>query len=103
MSLCLAVGPESGVTSGEAHNRIHLELIQGAQREVLHQHRTRVSSISALDPRVFRYTPTVTITPALLARFHSGSATLRVTGFGAQKLLRTPGPRVREVRVRLQP
>jgi hypothetical protein len=57
----------------------------------------------SIDPRVFRYTPTVPITSALLARFQPGRATLRVTGFGAQKLLHTPAPRVRELVVRLQP
>jgi hypothetical protein len=91
------------VASGEVQNLIRLELLQGPQREVLLEQRASVNSVSDLDPRVFHYTPTVTITPALLARFHPGPATLRVTGFGGQKLLRTPGPRVRELEVRLQP
>jgi len=91
------------VTSGEVQNRIRLELVQGEQSEVLHEQRASVNRISGLDPRVFRYTPTVTVTPVLLARFRAGPATLRVTGFGGQKLLRTPAPRVRELRVRLQP
>ena len=91
------------VTSGEAQNRIRLELVQGERREVLLEQRARVSASNTIDPRVFRYTPTVTITPALLVRFHAGPATLRVTGFGGKKLLRTPAPRVRELRVELRP
>ena len=35
-------------------------------------------------------------------RFHAGGATLRLTGFGGQKLLHTPAPRVRELRVELR-
>ena len=89
------------ITSGEVRNLIRLELVQGAQREILLEQRARVNSVSAYDPRVFRYTPTVTITPELLARFHTGPATLRATAFGDMKLLRIPAPRVRELQVRL--
>ena len=104
-SLVLGPGSTVGydvVTSGEVQNRMRLELVQGTRRVVLHEQRARVGSISALDPRLFRYTPTVTITPGTLAPFEPGPATLRLTAFGGQKLLRTPAPRVREVRVRLQ-
>ena len=89
------------ITSGEVPNLIRLELVQGAQREILLEQRARVNSVSAYDPRVFRYTPTVTLTQELLARFRTGPATLRVTAFGGMKLLRTPAPRVRELQVRL--
>jgi hypothetical protein len=105
-SLVLAPGSTVGydvITSGEVGNRITLELVQGAQREVLLEQRARVHRVRSIDPRVLRYTPTIAITPALLARFQPGPATLRVTGFGGQKLLRTPAPRVRELQVRLQP
>ena len=105
-SLVLAPGSAVGydvVTSGEVQNRIRLELVQGAHTELLHEQRASVNRISGLDPRVFRYRQTVTITPDLLARFRPGPATLRVTGFGGQKLLRIPAPRVRERQVRLQP
>ena len=105
-SLVLVPGSTVGydvVTSGEVGNRIRLELVQGAQSEVLLEQRANVNKVSGLDPRVFWYTPTIAITPALLARFHSGPATLRVTGFGGQKLLRTPAPRAHELQVRLQP
>ena len=105
-SLVLAPGSTVGydvITSGEVQNRIRLELVQGARSELLREQRASVNRISGLDPRVFRYTATVTISPDLLARFRPGPATLRVTGFGGQKLLRTPAPRVRELQVRLQP
>jgi hypothetical protein len=91
------------IASGEVPNRIRLELVQHARREVLLEQRARMNRVRSIDPRVFRYTPTVPITPALLARFHPGPATLRVTGFGGQKLLHTPAPRIGELQVRLRP
>ena len=91
------------VTSGEVVNVIRLELVQGARHEILLEQRSRLLAIDAFDVRVFRYTPTVSITASLLSRFQPGPATLRVTGFGAMKLLRTPRPRVAELRVQLEP
>jgi hypothetical protein len=90
------------ITSGETNNRIRLELVQGSHAETLLEHRGRVSSVSAYDLRLFQYTPTVSITAELLARFQPGPATVRLTAFGGQKLLRTPPPRVRELAVRLE-
>ena len=90
------------VTSGEVNNRIRLELVQGAHAEVLLEQRAPVNRISGLDPRVFRSTPDVALTAPLLQRFEPGPATLRVTAFGGQKLLHTPAPRVREMRVRVE-
>ena len=58
--------------------------------------------ICTLDPRLFRYTPSVTITPEHLSRFHAGAATLRLTGFGGSKLLRVPPPRTRTMKVELR-
>jgi hypothetical protein len=91
------------VTSGEVPNLIRLELVQGAQHEILLEHRAGVNRISAYDPRLFRYTPRVTIGPELRSRFRAGPAALRLTVFGGQKLLHTPAPRVRELEVRLAP
>ena len=105
-SLVLIPGSTVGydvITSGEVPNRIRLELVQGARSEVLLEQRASHNRISGLDPRVFRYTPTVVVTPELLGRFHRGPAMLRVTGFGGPKLLRTPAPRVNELQVQLQP
>ena len=89
------------VTSGETHNRILLELVQSSHSEALLDTRAAVNSFSAYDPRVFRYASTVTLTPKILARFAPGPAVLRLTGFGGQKLLHTPDPRVREVRAEI--
>jgi hypothetical protein len=91
------------ITSGEVPNRLVLELVQGERREILFEQHARSHRIRTIDPRVFRYTPSVTLTPALLSRFQAGPAIVRVTGYGEQKLLRTPAPRVREVAVRLRP
>lgn len=91
------------ITSGEVKNRILLELVQGAHREVVAQQISRVNYISGYDPRIFRYERTVTLTPDFLARFEPGPATLRLTGFGAQKLLQTPAPRIRTLSVRIIP
>ena len=91
------------VTSGEVRNLIRFELVQGDQHETLLEQRAGHNRISAYDPRLFRYTPKVTIGPELLSRFRAGPVTLRLTVFGGQKLLHTPAPRVRELQVRLAP
>src|SRR5690349_21262985 len=51
------------ITSGEVHNRIRLELVQGTRTEVLREERSRVNAISAYDPRIFRYERTIRLTP----------------------------------------
>ena len=89
------------ITSGEVRNRIQLELVQGAHAETLREELSRLHSISGYDPRLWRYERTIVITPELLSRFTAGPATLRLTGWGSQKLLRTPAPRVRELVVQL--
>ena len=91
------------ITSGEVRNLIRLELVQGAQHEILLEQRARTNRVSAYDPRLFRYTPSVTIGPELLSRFRAGPAALRLTVFGGQKLLHVPAPRVRELQVSLAP
>lgn len=90
------------VTSGETHNRILLELVQGTHTETVLEDRAPVNRVNTYDPRVFEYVRTATITSGLLARFAPGPATLRFTGFGGEKLLRTPPPRVRELAVQLR-
>ena len=91
------------ITSGVVPNRIRLELVQGERSEVLHEQVARFRTQAVFDVRLLRYTPSVSVTHALLSRFQPGSATLRVTGFGSQKLLRIPAPRVAELQVDLQP
>jgi hypothetical protein len=90
------------ITSGEVRNRILLELVQGAHREVVGEQLSRVNYISGYDPRIFRYERAITLTPEFLSRFVPGPATLRLTGFGSQKLLQTPAPRVRELPVQIR-
>jgi hypothetical protein len=90
------------IASGEVRNRIRLELVQGTHSETLREELSRVNSISSYDPRIFRYIRTITVTPALLSRFEHGPATLRLTGFGSQKLLQTPAPRVRDLPVQIR-
>ena len=90
------------ITTGETRNRIVLELVQGMRAETLDEQRARISAVSMYDVRVFKNVRTVTITPELLERFEPGSATLRLTGFGGQKILRTPPPRVREIAVQIR-
>jgi hypothetical protein len=89
------------VTSGETKNRIMLELVQRSHSATLFEQRAAVNVVSAYDPRVFRYTQTIRLTTGLLSQFAAGPATLRLTGFGGQKLLQTPAPRVRELPVRI--
>jgi hypothetical protein len=89
------------ITTGEVPNPIRLELVQGAHAQTLLERRGGMPAIRSYDPRIFRYTPSIVITSELLARFTPGPATLRLTGFGMQKLLRTPAPRVRELPVTL--
>lgn len=89
------------VTSGEVSNVMRLELVQDNHSEVLREERARVATISAYDPRLFEYVRTTTLTRDLLARFKPGPAVVRLTGFGGQKLLQTPEPKVRELPVRI--
>jgi hypothetical protein len=91
------------ITSGEVQNRIVFELVQGTRSTMLLEQRAEHNRVSGLDPRIFRYTPAITITSAHLQQFERGPATLRVTGFGGTKLLHTPAPRVRTLPVRLEP
>jgi hypothetical protein len=105
-STVLAPGSTVGydiITSGEVPNRLVLELVQGERRSILFEQKSQFHRIRAIDPRVFRYKPRITLTAEMLAGFHAGAAVVRVTGYGEQKLLRTPEPRVREVAVRLEP
>jgi len=90
------------ITTGEVDNPMALELVQGARRETLWERRAHIAHVRSYDPRLYRYTPSVVITPEMLAGFVAGAATLRLTGFGMQKLLRTPPPRIRELHVTIR-
>jgi hypothetical protein len=91
------------LTSGEVHNLISLELIQGDRHEVLVQQRARINLVNTYNPFLVRSTQSVRLPSELLSRYRAGPATLRVTAFGSQKLLRTPPPRVNELHVTLAP
>ena len=83
----------------EAHAQ--LELIQGAVAETLAVRFLPRNHNAVHDPRPQRGTASVVLTPAMLARFTSDSATLRATAYGSMQWFRTPPPRIREQRVRI--
>ena len=91
------------MTSGEAQNRIRLELVQGGHSAVLVERRARLSAINTIDPRLFRERGTAVLSAGVLSGFAPGSAVVRLTVFGGQKLLRTPPPRTREYAVNVAP
>lgn len=91
------------VTSGEVHNLIRLELVQGDRHEILLEQHGDVNHTSGYDPRMFRYRPKITLGAEHLSHLHGGPAVLRLTVFGAQKLLHVPPPRMRELPVELAP
>ncbi len=91
------------VTSGEIRNRVVLELIRDTRRVTLLEFHGRLNRMNFFDVRTYRYTPTVTLTPDMLAGFTPGPAVVRLTGYGGMKLLRTPPPVVREQQVMLRP
>ena len=84
------------ITSGEVHNLIRLELVQGPRSVVIDERWSDVNRVNTLDPRLFRYRPTIRVDGAALSEFGSGPATLRLTVFGNRKLLRVPKSRARE-------
>ena len=87
------------ITSGEIRNRIVLELVQETRQETWLEFRGELNRMNVYDVRTYRYTPTVTLTPGVLAGFKPGPAVVRLTGYGGMKLLRTPPPVVRQQRV----
>jgi hypothetical protein len=102
------IGPGARVgysvtTSGEVPNLIRLELVQHAHSETLLERHARMGVAGPFDPRVFRNASEIALTPTALARFKPGPATLRVSGFGGMKLLRTPPTSVSEIAVTIVP
>jgi hypothetical protein len=86
---------------GRVEAYAQLELIQGAVAETLAVKALPRNVNASYDPRPQRAAASIVLTPSMLARFTSGSATLRATGFGSMQWLRTPPPTIREQRVRL--
>lgn len=90
------------ITSGEVDNLIRLELVRGPKSVVLDDRWSAVNHLNTLDPRLFRYRPTVRVDSAALSALGAGPAILRLTVFGNRKLLRVPRSRVREREVRIE-
>jgi hypothetical protein len=57
------------VTSGEIRNRIVLELVQDTRRQTLLEFTGELNRMNVYDVRINRYTPTIPVTPELLAGF----------------------------------
>jgi len=89
------------VSWGRAEADGQLELIQGAVAETLATTFLPRNRLAVYDSRPQRGAASVTLTPAQLARFTSGPAILRATGYGSMQWLRTPPPTIREQRVDL--
>ena len=83
----------------EAHAQ--LELIENGIAETLITKFLPRNTNALHDPRPQRGAASVVVTPSMLARFTSDSATLRATAFGSMQWLRTPPPKIQERRVRL--
>ena len=81
---------------------IQLEIRQGAHSEVLARQPLAGNEYGFFDPRPQEASQQVALTPEVLARFQSGAARVRATGFGTSQWLRVPPPVVREMAVEIQ-
>lgn len=84
------------VISGRTTADVRVELIQDSHAETLAVQRIPGNEWAAIDPRTQRATQSVTLTPEILSRFHTGTASLRATATGRPQWLRLPPPTVRE-------
>src|SRR3954469_24334463 len=84
------------VSSGRTTVDVRVELIQDSYAETLAVQRMRGNEWAAIDPRTQSAAQRVVLTPELLSRFHTGTATLRATATGRSQWLRLPPPTVRE-------
>lgn len=87
------------LTSRRVPNPIVVELRQGARAETLIARRARQNDLAVYNPRFYHTRDSVTLTPAHLARFAPGPASLRITGMGVSQFLHVPPPVVRETTV----
>ena len=80
---------------------VDLFLIQGKRTDTLATHEIAKNRNASIDPRWRRDSMTVVITPALLAGFEPGPATIRAKAEGGPQWLRVPPPLIREASVQL--
>ena len=82
---------------------VDLLLVQGSHADTLATHEISRNVNASQDPRWRRDSIALVVTPALLSRYDSGAATIRVTAEGGPQWLRTPPPLIRETPVQLVP
>jgi hypothetical protein len=82
---------------------VDLFLVQGSRADTLATHEIPRNVNASQDPRWRRDSMTVSLTPAMLSRFDSGAAIIRVKAEGGPQWLRTPPPLIREAAVQLVP
>ena len=82
---------------------VDLILIQGRRADTLAWHEIAKNHNASIDPRWRRDSLTLVLTPALLAGYSEGPATVQARAIGGPQWLRTPPPLVREVAVQLTP
>ena len=87
----------NAVGSGRVTVTLRLELVQDSLKQPIGQHIINTYTTPSYDPRPIRGGATVALTPAMLARFTAGPATIRATATGRAQWLRTPPPTVREI------
>ncbi|MGH7621545.1 MAG: hypothetical protein ACREMU_04330, partial [Gemmatimonadaceae bacterium] len=91
----------SYVSTARVPSDAELVLIQGAQHVSVAATSLAANVNPSYDPRTKTASVHATLTPELLANFHAGPATLRVTAYGNMQWLRTPPPVVKELSVQL--
>ena len=80
---------------------VDLVLTQGNRIDTLATHEIEKNHNASIDPRWRRDSMVVVLTPALLAGYNPGAATLRAHAIGGPQWLRTPPPLIRESHVQL--
>ena len=73
-----------------------IELVQGGHVEMLGEVYVSRNHEPVFDPRPRSGSVVVTLTPAMLAGFDAGAATLRASAVGRPQWLRVPPPTIRE-------
>ena len=79
-----------------------IELVQGPRVAMLGEVYLPRNHEPVFDPRPQHGSVIVALTPALLAEFEPGTATLRATAVGRPQWLRVPPPTVRELTITIQ-